>query len=116
MVGFSPEKKAKEVCNAIHDKKENVEECETKLSKSYQEVLDLKHENPMPYHALPEPVAKTVGAGFAVDLPDKEMGRVTLMDKEHAERELEDAPAKVKKKIVKVTSEPEESEEIKLKV
>jgi len=116
MVRFDPKRKAREVCNALFDTKEEKEECEAKLSDSYQEIIDVKHENPMPYSALPEPVAKTVGAGFTVDLYDEEMGKVKLMDKDHAERELRDAPAKVKQKIVKVTSRPEESGKTKLEI
>jgi len=114
---IDPKKKAKEVCESIHDSESKIATCTDEMTKTYQRTFDFKHENPMPYSALPKPLAKTIGAGFSIDLYDNEMGKVKLMDKDHAEKELKNAPAKVKQKIVKVTEEePEETGEIELEV
>jgi len=71
----SPGKKAEEVCNSIYDNKKDVEECKARLRENYAEFQESRHENPIDYNALPEPVAETVGAGFTVDYYDEEWAK-----------------------------------------
>jgi len=76
-----------------------------------------RHENPIPYSALPESVGKAIATGFSLDFYDEQMGKVKLMDADLYHREMKEAPAKVKQKIVKVSAEePRETEEIELEV